>query len=68
MVKQTCMEAPAFDTRFGGLLESYAEEDSHRHGVDIALETDHYKQHVVVVGSIVAVAQIDVYAVRDGDR
>jgi hypothetical protein len=54
VVKQTCMEAPAFDIRFDGSLESYV-EDSHRHGVDIALETDHYKQHVVVADSIVAV-------------
>jgi uncharacterized protein (UPF0264 family) len=67
VVKQTCMEALAFDIRFDGSLESYV-EDSHRHGVDIALETDHYKQHVVVVDSIVAVVGIDVYAVRDGVR
>jgi hypothetical protein len=61
------MEAPAFDIRFDGSSESYV-EDIHRHGVDIALETDHYKQHVVVVDSIVAVVGIDVYAVRDGVR
>ena len=68
MVKQTCTEAPAFDIRFDGSLESYV-EDSHRHGMDIALETDHYKQHVVlVVDSIVAVVGTDVYAVHDGVR
>jgi hypothetical protein len=66
VVEQTRTEAPAFDIRFD-LLESFVEKDSHRHVVDIALETDHYKQHVVV-DSIVAVARTDVYAVHDGVR